>query len=102
MTAPDAPSQSKSVFMYPDVIEAITRIIAERTDEIICAAEAGEPPVAVLIPDLSDMISEGFYWRRAEVAIKELLSENFEVVGKKLVGLTGLPRGRCYRRIVAE
>ncbi|MGJ8478713.1 hypothetical protein [Sphingobium yanoikuyae] len=84
--------------MFPDVADAVFRAVEERRDQIVAAADAGKPPVAMLIPDLDDLISEGFYWRRAEAAILELLRPNFEIAGKKPVNLTGLPRGRCYRR----
>lgn len=101
MTPEDA-DPSLSPFMFPDVAVAVARAIEHRKDQIIAAAEAGEPPVAVLIPDLDDLISEGFYWRRAEAMVRELLSSDFEAIGKKPVNLTGLPRGRCYRRITTR
>lgn len=102
MTNSSETGTSQPEFMFPEVMEAVSRTIAAKTDEIIRAADAGEPPVMVLIPELGDMISEGFYWRRADAAIKSLLSAEFEVAGKKPVGLVGLPRGRCYRRIGTE
>jgi hypothetical protein len=95
----ELPGEPFGQFVFPDVAAAVFRAIEERQDQIVAAADAGEPPVAVLIPDLVDLISEGFYWRRAEAAILELLRPDFEVAGKKPVNLIGLPRGRCYRRI---
>lgn len=98
MTTDDAdPSSSPS--MFPDVEEAVSRAVEKRAEEIIGAADAGEPPVAVLIPDLHDLISEGFYWRSAERKIAALLAADFEQTDQKWVGLTGLSRGRCYRRM---
>lgn len=93
MTAPD------SEFPYPDLAEAVTRSIAKRADEIIRAADCGEPPVAVLIPDLRDLIHEGHYWRMAERQIGTMLAPHFEKVGRKPVGLVGVPSGAYYRRI---
>jgi len=98
MTAPDTdPSSSPS--MFPDLAEAVSHAVDKRAEDIIRAAEAGEPPVVVLIPDLNHLISEGFYWRSAERKIGALLAPNFEKADKKWVGLTGLARGRCYKRI---
>jgi hypothetical protein len=102
MTATDDAEPISGAAVPPDVEEAISQAIERRATEIIRAAEAGEPPVAVLIPDLDDLISEGFYWRRAEAMILKRLSSEFEVVGKKPLRLTGLPRGRCYRRIATS
>lgn len=97
----ELPEESFGQFMFPDVADAVFRAVEKRRDQIVAAADAGKPPVAVLISDLNDLISEGFYWRRAEAAILELLRLNFEIAGKKPVNLTGLPRGRCYRRITS-
>ena len=85
--------------MYSEVAEAVSQAIATRAEDIIRAADAGEPPVAVLIPDLSELISEGFYWRQAERDIGKMLTPDFEKAGRKRVGLTGLTFGRCYKRL---
>ncbi|MEC3950821.1 hypothetical protein [Sphingobium sp. HWE2-09] len=95
---PDESDPLPSPFVFPDVAEAVSRAIDKRADEIIRAADAGEPPVTVLISDLGELIGEGIYWRNAERKIKALLTPAFETAGKKRVGLTGLAFGRCYRR----
>lgn len=100
MTSDEADPLS-SPYVFPDVAEAVSRAVDARADEIIRAADAGEPPVMVLIPDVGHLISEGIYWRNAERKIKALLTPAFETADKKWVGLTGLPRARCYKRITA-
>lgn len=81
---------------------AITAALERHADDILRAADAGEPPISVLIPDLDDLISEGIYWRNLERAIEALLTPSFEKAERKPIGLTGLPRALCYRRIVIE
>ena len=81
---------------------AISAALARHADDIVRAADAGDPPISVLIPDLGDLISEGIYWRNLERAIEAWLTPSFEKAEKKPIGLTGLPRARCYRRIMAS
>ncbi len=106
MTNPD---DNKAIPFHPvmwsggeELHAAITAALERHAEEILRAADAGEPPISVLIPDLDDLISEGIYWRNLERTIEALLTPSFEKAERKPIGLTGLPRARCYRRIVIE
>jgi hypothetical protein len=100
VTTSDDAGSTTVPFVVSDVEKAVVEAVKKRAEEIMRAANAGEPPVAVLIPDLNDMISEGFYWRSAERKIAALLAADFKQTDRKWVGLTGLARGRCYKRIM--
>lgn len=88
-------------FLYPELAQAVFQSITNRVDEIVAAADAGEPPVAVLIRDLGDLIHEGYYWRMVEREIAGILAPHFERVGRKPVAINLLRSGVCYRRIHA-
>lgn len=98
-------SDAPSVIFSPEWFEtdelgiAMRRALEQHDDDIARAADAGEPPVAVLVPALDDLIFEGIYWRWLEKTVEKRLTPGFEVMGKKPLSLTGLPRGRCYRRV---
>ena len=76
MTASDDAEPTSGPFVFPDAEEAVVEAVSKRAEEIARAADAGEPPVTVLIPDLNELISEGFYWRSVERKIAALLAVN--------------------------
>lgn len=90
---------SSTGFRTTDIGTAAARAIDERADDIIRAADAGEPPVTVLIPDLDHLICEGLYWRMVERMVAERLGPGFEKAGSKLVPIACHRRGRSYRRV---
>lgn len=94
-------SPSLTGFRTTDIGIAAARAIDDRADDIIRAADAGEPPVMVLIPDLDDVICEGLYWRMVERMIAERLGPGFEKAGSKLVPIGCHRRARCYKRVAA-
>lgn len=76
----------------------ISRAIADHADEIRHAAEAGEPPLAVIGARLYEHIHENIYWRLAERMIGELLGPEFKAAGRKEVPISSYRRGRVYVR----
>jgi len=81
------------------VAEIAPRALERRTAEIIRAADAGQPPIVVLIPDLDHLICEGYYWRQVERMIRTLLEPDFMKAGSKPTSIGCHPRGRCYARV---
>ena len=96
------PNDKKVIPFSPTMWSGGEELHAATSADIVRAADAGDPPISVLIPDLGDLISEGIYWRNLERAIEAWLTPSFEKAEKKPIGLTGLPRARCYRRIMAS
>lgn len=92
-------SPSLTGFRATDIGIAAARTIEERAHDIIRAADAGEPPVAVLIPDLDELICEGLYWRMVERMIAERLGPGYEKAGSKPVPIGCHRRGRCFRLV---
>lgn len=88
---------SLTEFKTTELGVAATRAIEQHADDIVRAAEAGEPPVALLIPDLDGLISEGLYWRMIERMIMERLGPRYEKSGRKPVNIGCHSRGRCYK-----
>jgi hypothetical protein len=101
-TASDAPPGifSPEWFETDELGIAMRRALDQHDGDIVRAADAGEPPVVVLAPALDDLISESIYWRWLEKTVEKRLTPGFEVMGKKPLKLTSLPRGRYYRRVV--
>jgi hypothetical protein len=83
----------------PELLEAVDRAIQNRMAAIKQAAEAGEPPIATLIPDLDGLVIEAFYWRAAERIIAMALAPDFQKAGRKAVPITLHPRAFYYERI---
>lgn len=71
----------------------------QRAAEITQAADAGQPPIKVLIPDLDHLICEGYYWRRVEHLIQKFLEPSFKTAGRKPTSIGVHPSGRCYKRV---
>jgi hypothetical protein len=94
-------SPSLTGFTTTDIGIAAECAIEKRADDIIRAADAGEPPVTVLIPDLDHLICEGLYWRMVERMVAERLGPGFEKAGSKLVPIGCHRRARCYKRVAA-
>ena len=94
-------SPSLTGFRGTDIGIAAARAIDERADDIIRAADAGEPPVTVLIPDLDHLICEGLYWRMVERMVAERLGPGFEKAGSNSVPIGCHRRARCYKRVAA-
>ncbi|KQM19911.1 hypothetical protein [Novosphingobium sp. Leaf2] len=72
--------------------------IERHADDIIHAVDAGEPPLAALIPDLDHLICEGLYWRMVERMIAERLGSDYEKAGSRSVPIACHRRARCYKR----
>ena len=86
-------------FRATDIGIAASRAIERHADDIIHAANAGEPPVVVLIPDLDHLICEGLYWRMVERMIAERLGSDYEKSKSMAVPIGCHRRGRTYKRI---
>jgi hypothetical protein len=90
---------SMTGFHTTDVGVAASRAIEKHAAAIIRAADAGEPPVAVLIEDLDHLICEGMYWRMVERMITTRLGPDYEKASSKPVPIACHRRGRSYRRV---
>lgn len=86
-------------FRATDIGIAAARAIEQHADDLLRAADAGEPPVMLLISNLDHLICEGLYWRMVERMIAERLGSGYEKAGSKLVPIGCHRRARCYRRI---
>ena len=75
---------------------AIAQAIRTHSDEIFRAADAGEPPIIVLIPAFDPIIDEAIYWRMADLMIGEWLGSGYERAGRKPVPMKGQSSGRCF------
>jgi hypothetical protein len=96
-------SPSLTGFYATDIGVAASRAIERHADDLLRAADAGEPPVMVLKPAVDKMICEGLYWRMVERMIAERLgSSGYEKAGSKLVPIGFHRRARCYRRIATS
>jgi hypothetical protein len=90
---------SMTGFLATDVGIAASRAIEKHATAIIRAADAGEPPVMVLIEDLDSLICEGLYWRMVERMVEQQLGAGYEKAKSKPVPIGCHRRGRSYQRV---
>lgn len=90
-----------SVAAFKTTLEgrAAWRVVEAHADEIICAAEAGDPPLSVVAPFLEGVIVERLHWKLCDKMIHDFLGSDFVQIGRILVS-RGMPYYRaCYARI---
>jgi hypothetical protein len=76
-----------------------SQAIERCADDMLSAANAGEPPIAVIAPLLTDLICENLYWRMVDRMIAQWLGPQYEKAGNKSSTLSNRPRARCYKRV---
>jgi len=79
--------------------QALGQAIRAQSDDIFRAADAGEPPITILISSFDLIIYEAGYWRMAERMIEEWLGSDYERAGRKPVPIRVQSRGRCFSRV---
>jgi hypothetical protein len=90
---------SLTEFKTTNIGIAALSAIEKHADDMIRAADAGDPPVELLIPYLNNLICEGLYWRMVDRIIDEWLGPQYRQAGKKPVSRSVYGRARCYRRV---
>ncbi|WP_170003241.1 hypothetical protein [Pseudopontixanthobacter vadosimaris] len=78
-------------------------LIYEQSKEIVHVADAGEPPLSVIVPQLQKLtasepwVIERMQWDFIDRMIREWLGSAYEEIGRGRVSDKG-PRGRYYKR----
>ena len=90
---------SLTEFKTTNIGAAALRAMEKHAADMLRAANAGDPPVELLIPYLDDLICEGLYWRMVDRMIDEWLGPQYAKAGKKPVSRSMYGRARCYTLI---